>query len=163
MRVLRALLCVDDAAPDQLVEAAMPLLADPVVWVPTHIVGVRGRSDLGLPRGGLLGAGPLSRRQQEAINAATGEHTRAILDAAEASLRRHGLAWEPPQIRVGEPGREICAVAAATGARLIVLFASSHAYAESGPHSVGRTARFVLDHASCPVLLIRGGPGELAS
>ncbi len=134
----------------------MPLLAQPVEWVPTHIVDVRGRRDLGFLRGGISGAGPLSRSQQEVINAATAEHTRAILEATEASLRRRGLSQEPPQIRVGEPGREICAVAAAVAAGLVVLFASHRAHAGSGPHSVGHTARFVLDHASCPVLLVRG-------
>jgi nucleotide-binding universal stress UspA family protein len=151
----KALLCVDGAAPDQLFELAVPLLAEPMAWVPTHIVDVRGRRDLGLLRGSIPGAGPLSRTQQQAIDAATAEHTRAILDAAEASLRRRGLPVEPPQIRVGEPGREICAVAAATEASLVVLFASRRARVPTGPGSVGHTARFVLDHAPCPVLLVR--------
>jgi len=31
---------------------------------------------------------------------------------------------------------------------------------EPGPHSDGHTARFVLDHSSCPVLLIRGQPAD---
>ncbi|MDQ6673558.1 MAG: universal stress protein [Chloroflexota bacterium] len=155
MSPLRALLCVDGAAPDRLLDFAVPRLAEPIVWVATHIVDVRGRRDLGLLRGSITGAGPLSRAQQQAINAATAEHTRAILDAAGASLRRRGLPLEPPQVRVGEPGREICAVAAAIGAGLVVLFASRRARAASGPGSVGHTARFVLDHAPCPVLLIR--------
>ncbi len=156
MSALKALLCVDGASPDRLLEIALPLLAQPVEWVPTHIVDVRGRRDLGFLRGGIPGARPLSRSQQEVINAATAEHTRAILDAAEASLRSRGLRLEPPQIRVGEPGREICAVATAVAADLVVLFASRRTHAGSGPHSVGHTARFVLDHVSCPVLLVRG-------
>jgi hypothetical protein len=98
MSPLKAVLCVDGAAPDRLLEMAMPRVAEPVVWVPTHIVDVRGHRDLGLLRGGITGAGPLSRAQQQAIDAATAEHTHAIL---------------------------------------------------------GHTARFVLDHAPCPVLLIR--------
>jgi nucleotide-binding universal stress UspA family protein len=155
MSPLKAVLCVDGAAPDRLLEMAMPRVAEPVVWVPTHIVDVRGHRDLGLLRGGITGAGPLSRAQQQAIDAATAEHTHAVLDAAEQSLRRRGLALESPQIRVGDPGREICAVAAAIGADLIVLFASRRPRARSGPGSVGHTARFVLDHAPCPVLLIR--------
>jgi nucleotide-binding universal stress UspA family protein len=155
MSALKALLCVDGASPDRLLEIAVPLLAQPVEWVPTHVVDVRGRRDLGFLRGGIAGAGPLSRSQQEVINAATAAHTRTILEAAEASLRSRGLPHEPSQIRVGEPGREICAVAEAVGASLVVLFASRRARAASGPHSVGHTARFVLDHASCPVLLVR--------
>ncbi len=156
MNPLRALLCVNGAAPDRLLEVALPLVAQPTVWVPTHIVDARGRRDLSFLRGGITGAGPLSRSQQQIIDEATAEHTRAVLDAAEASLRTRGLAPEPPQIRVGEPGREICAVAAAVRADLVVLFASRRARAVSGPGSVGHTARFVLDHASCTVLLVRG-------
>jgi nucleotide-binding universal stress UspA family protein len=151
----RALLCVDGGAPpDHLLGAA--LLAESLVWLPTHIVDTRGRRDLGLLRGSITGAGPLSRGQQQAIDAATAEHTRAILDATEACLRRRGLPHAPPQIRVGEPGREICAVAAAVGASLVVLCASRRPRDASGPHSVGHTARFVFDHATCPVLLVRG-------
>ena len=158
MSPLRVILCVDGGAgaPDALLEATLPLLTEAAVWVPTHVVDARGRRDLGFLRGGIPGSGPLSHSQQDVINAATAEHTRATLEMADASLRSRGLAHEPPQIRVGEPGREICAVAAAVGAGLIVLFASRRARAASGPGSVGHTARFVLDHAACPVLLVRG-------
>jgi nucleotide-binding universal stress UspA family protein len=155
MSPLRVVLCVDGAAPDELLGAAVPRLPELVVWVPTHVVDARARRDLGFLRGGITGAGPLSRSQQQAIDAATAEHTRVILDAAEASLRRRGVQPDPPQIRVGEPGREICAVAAAVGASMVVLFASRRARAVSGPGSVGHAARFVLDHALCPVLLVR--------
>jgi nucleotide-binding universal stress UspA family protein len=156
MSLLKILLCVDGAAPDALLEAALPLLTQAAVWVPTHVVDARGRRDLGFLRGGITGAGPLSRAQQQAIDDATAEHTRAILEASDASLRRRGLVADPPQIRVGEPGREICAVAAAVGAALVVLFASRRARVVTGPGSVGHTARFVLDHATCGVLLVRG-------
>jgi nucleotide-binding universal stress UspA family protein len=156
--VLRVLLCVDGGAPDALLEATLPLLNQhTTVWVPTHVVDARGRRELGLLRGGITRAGPLSRSGQQAIDDATAEHTRAILEASEASLSRRGLSNEPPQIRVGEPGREICAVAAAVGAGLIVLFASRRAPGATGPRSIGHTARFVLDHAPCAVLLARGG------
>ena len=142
---LRVLLCVDGAAPDALLEATLPLLTQAAVWVPTHVVDARGRRDLGFLRSGIPGSGPLSRSQQEVINAATAEHTRATLEMAEASLRSRGLAQEPPQIRVGEPGREICAVAAAVGAGLVVLFASRRARAASGP---GQSA---TRRASCSI------------
>ena len=156
MSPLRVVLCVDGTALDELLGVAVPLLPDLVVWVPAHVVDARARRDLGFLRSGITGAGPLSRSQRKAIDTATAEHTHAVLDAAEASLRRRGLQREPPQIRVGEPGREICAVAAAVGASLVVLFASRRARAVSGPGSLGHTARFVLDHAPCPVLLVRG-------
>lgn len=155
MSTVRVVVCVDGAVPDALLDAAVPLLSDAAVWIPTHIVDARGRRDLGFLRGGITGAGPLSRSQQQSIDAATAEHTRSILEATESTLRKRGLAYEPPQIRVGEPGREICGVAVAVGASLIVLFGNRGSRRATGPGSVGHTARFVLDHAPCPVLLVR--------
>jgi nucleotide-binding universal stress UspA family protein len=155
MSTPRALLCVDGTAADRLLGMALPLVASALTWVPVHVVDARGRRDLGLLRGGIVGAGPLSRSQQQVLDAATAEHTRTVLEAAEAALRTRGLVIDPPQIRVGEPGREICAIAAAIGASLVVLGASRHGQARAGPGSLGHTARFVVDHAPCPVLLGR--------
>ena len=151
----RAILCVDGAAPDALLDAASGLVDASLVWVPAHVVDTRGRRELGLLRSGIPGAGPLSPSQLEAIDTATAEHTRAVLAAATAGLERRGLRHESPQIRSGEPGRELCDIAAAARASLVVLFASRRARAARGPGSVGHTARFVLDHAPCPVLLVR--------
>jgi nucleotide-binding universal stress UspA family protein len=152
---VRALLCVDGIAADALLEAAGPLLGETVVWVPVHIVDPRPWRGLGLPRGGITGRGPLSRSQLQASDTATAEHTRASMDAADASLGRLGLAREPPQIRVGEPGPEICGVARDVAANVIVLFASRRARAGASHGGLGRTARFVVEHAPCAVLLVR--------
>jgi len=42
----------------------------------------------------------------------------------------------------------------------LVVGASVDRREQPGPHSDGHTARFVLDHSSCPVLLIRGQPAD---
>jgi nucleotide-binding universal stress UspA family protein len=156
MTSVRALLCVDGAPAEHLLKAALPLVAEQTLWVPTHVVDTRARRDLGLLRGGITGAGPLSRGQLQAIDTASGEHTRNVMDSTAASLQALGQHSEPPQIRMGEPGREICAVAQAVDAALIVMFASRRRPTHAGPGSIGHTARFVLDHAPCPVLLVRG-------
>ena len=44
---------------------------------------------------------------------------------------------------------------AARGADLLVLAREG---AAAGPRSMGKAARFVVDHAACPVLLIWPGP-----
>jgi nucleotide-binding universal stress UspA family protein len=60
-------------------------------------------------------------------------------------------------VRQGRPELEIVNAAAEWKADVIVI----GAHAEFGepphvvPHSVGHVARFVLDHAPCPVLLVR--------
>ncbi len=62
--------------------------------------------------------------------------------------------------RTGRPEREI--VQAAEEWRADVLVICSRSLRErgplAGPKSVGHVARFVLDHAPCPVLLIRRFP-----
>ena len=59
--------------------------------------------------------------------------------------------------RQGRPEREIVNTAAEWQADLVIIcpraeYGGRHAI---GPKSVGHVARFVLDHAPCPVLLIR--------
>ena len=59
--------------------------------------------------------------------------------------------------REGRPELEIVNLAAEWRADLLVV-CSRAAYQgrqEIGPKSVGHVARFVLDHAPCPVLLLR--------
>ncbi|MFD4725257.1 universal stress protein [Streptomyces seoulensis] len=74
-----------------------------------------------------------------------------LLDAAAARLGRPCVREE----RSGRPEREV--VAAAEGADLLVL-ARDGDRTRLGPHSLGPAARFVVDHAPCPVLLV--WPGE---
>lgn len=59
--------------------------------------------------------------------------------------------------REGRPEREIVQCAGEWHADLILICPRSPEFAgpPSGPKSVGHVARFVLDHAPCPVLLIR--------
>ncbi|MEO6888183.1 MAG: universal stress protein [Ktedonobacteraceae bacterium] len=59
--------------------------------------------------------------------------------------------------REGHPEREIVGCASEWGAQLIIICSRSPRGAGPalGPKSVGHVSRFVLDHAPCPVLLIR--------
>lgn len=59
--------------------------------------------------------------------------------------------------RQGRPEREIVQCAVDWQADLIVICPRSPLITEPaiGPRSVGHVARFVLDHAPCPVLLVR--------
>jgi nucleotide-binding universal stress UspA family protein len=70
--------------------------------------------------------------------------------------RRAGLKAEA-SIQEGRPGEKIVQLAAATKAALIVIAANEGAagHPRLGPASLGHTARFVIDHAPCDVLLVR--------
>ncbi|MFJ3772540.1 universal stress protein [Streptomyces sp. NPDC090075] len=70
-----------------------------------------------------------------------------LLDAAAARLGRPCTRVE----RTGRVEREV--VAAAEGAGLLIV-ARDGDRSRLGPHSLGKAARFVVDHAPCPVLLV---------
>jgi nucleotide-binding universal stress UspA family protein len=69
-----------------------------------------------------------------------------------AAAERLGQPAEQLRLR-GRPEHQV--VGAARGADLLVLAREG---AAAGPKSLGKAARFVVDHAACPVLLIWPGP-----
>jgi nucleotide-binding universal stress UspA family protein len=89
----------------------------------------------------------------------------AETEAAEAILRTGIDCWPGAEtlVRQGHPELEIVNAAAAWQADVILVCprADYGAPARLGPRSVGHVARFVLDHAPCPVLLVRPPAGEL--
>ena len=67
--------------------------------------------------------------------------------------------------RMGRPEREIVNIASEWNADLILICPRSiyDGKPTIGPKSVGHVARFVLDHAPCPVLLVRPRAGNTFS
>lgn len=57
--------------------------------------------------------------------------------------------------RTGNPEREVIAAADGTG---LLILARDGDQARLGPKTLGRTSRFILDHAPCPVLLVWPSP-----
>lgn len=115
-----------------------------------HVIDNGARGELGLTHGFGPHRGPPGHHAREVVQAER--------DAAAGVLRE--AAREAPgsevQTEEGEPGRVLCRVAAERGATLLVVGARNGPGPDAAePHSVGRTARFVLDHAPCPVLLVR--------
>jgi nucleotide-binding universal stress UspA family protein len=92
---------------------------------------------------GRAGAGPGAQLEAMTEAAAT-----EMLEAAAARLGRPARALR----RRGRPEREV--VDEARGADLLIL---ARLGAEAGPRSLGKAARFVVDHAACPVLLVWPG------
>jgi nucleotide-binding universal stress UspA family protein len=72
-----------------------------------------------------------------------------------AAAERLGRPAEQLRLR-GRPEHQV--VSAARGADLLLLAREG---AAAGPKSLGKAARFVVDHAACPVLLIWPGPAPV--
>lgn len=95
----------------------------------------------------------MSGRLQERMKQAETETAGDILREGQAQLPN---AQELQ--RQGRPEREIVQCASEWHADLIVICSRSALDVnppQIGPKSVGHVARFVLDHAPCPVLLVR--------
>ncbi|MEO8696046.1 MAG: universal stress protein [Acidimicrobiales bacterium] len=81
---------------------------------------------------------------------------RAHLEGAWTEpLRAAGLRVTTRLLR-GEPGAQLCKLAASRGADLLVIGAKSHS---AVPHLLGGTAHKVANHSPCPVLLVTA-PGK---
>ncbi len=88
------------------------------------------------------------------------EQLRQVEAASAQDILQEGARYFPQAEtlqRSGRPEREIVQCAAEWHADLILICPRSPEFAGPplGPKSVGHVARFVLDHAPCPVLLIR--------
>ncbi|MGW1002695.1 universal stress protein [Streptomyces sp. NPDC002520] len=96
---------------------------------------------------GLLGRGHFERDPGTRLEHLATAFADQLLDQAARRLGR-------PCARVDRTGRvEREVVAAAEGADLLVL-ARDGDRTHLGPHSLGPTSRFIVDHAPCPLLLV---------
>jgi nucleotide-binding universal stress UspA family protein len=99
---------------------------------------------------GLLGRQP-RRPAGPPLEALSREEAQGLLEAARERLGRDA---QLVALR-GRLEREL--IEAARGADVLVV--ARDGPAATGPGSLGPGARFVLDHAPCPVLLVPGAPG----
>lgn len=138
-----------------LVEGTWPACVDAVRTYAPHasevvLLHVSGEDVPGVAHGafaGLLGRGHPERDPGDLLADLGGTSAAELLDAAAARLGRPCTRLE----RGGRVEREV--VAAAEGADLLVL-ARDGDRERLGPRSLGPAARFAVDHAPCPVLLV---------
>jgi nucleotide-binding universal stress UspA family protein len=135
---MRVLYCLDGTNVKQFSQARTMLAASETATLGIlHVIDSGPREDLGRARERLLRKpGPPPLREEE---------IRQRFPGAEILERQ------------GRPEREIVNGAAEWRADLLVICprAQYGGPPSLGPKSVGHVARFVLDHAPCPVLLVR--------
>ena len=155
---MRILCCLDGTNTEKVSHAAqMFSTAEPLTIALLTVIDVGPRRDMDRTRQRFwrppLRHGPLTDEMQDAERAVSEEILKTALgDLPQAeTLLRQGL-----------PELEIVNAAAEWKADVIVICPRAE-YGEPphiGPRSVGHVARFVLDHAPCPVLLLRPLAGE---
>jgi len=150
---MRVLCCLDGTNVEQVSKALRELWA---TQAPTfgilYVTDTGPRHDIGHIRERFLRSpsphGPREHEMQQA------EHA-AAQDVLNEAL--HRLPNAETLQRQGRPEREIVNAAAEWRADLLILCPRAEYGGKPtiGPKSVGHVARFVLDHAPCPVLLLR--------
>ena len=97
---------------------------------------------------------PEQARRIDAVEITAGQ---AALDEARMQAEQLGFNVQV-DLQRGKPEQIIVQSARDRGCHLIVIWNSEGAQGRPllGPESVGHTARFVLDHAPCDVLFLRG-------
>src|SRR5436309_2061423 len=157
---MRGLCCLDCTNIEQVSKAIFTLLTVGESTIGLIYVTDSGpRGEIERKREGLLRprtpSGPLGGRMRQAEV------------AAAQDILQEGQRYLPDTEalhREGKPEREIVQCAAEWHADLIIISPRPPLYAglASGPRSVGHVARFVLDHAPCPVLLLRSATNTSA-
>jgi nucleotide-binding universal stress UspA family protein len=123
-----------------------------------HVIDNGARGEMDLTRGRLLPR-PIPKHRLRAI----GEVERRVAELAldEAATATRSLGAMPETLTAeGEPGRVLSRLAGERSCDLVAVSARvDRQHERPGPHSVGHTARFILDHSPRPVLLLRRAVG----
>ena len=155
---MRIVCAVSPRGGAELVKRLVGILSGRGDWLVLHVIDTGLRHDLT----DYL-SGPLHRRSvhtkpfhEADLKAADNVSGRAAIEEAMAAAAQAGISAEA-RIQEGNPGEIIVKVAREMAADLVVIRAREGATGHPmiGPASVGHTARFVIDHAPCDVILVR--------
>jgi nucleotide-binding universal stress UspA family protein len=150
---MRVLCCLDGTNVEQVSKATEMLLATQSLMLGMlYVVDTGPRKDFEHRRERFLRPAASPRSREDEIQQAEQAAAHDILNEALRYLP-HAEILE----REGRPEREIVNVAAEWQADLVIICPRAEYGGKPfiGPKSVGHVARFVLDHAPCPVLLVR--------
>ncbi|HLI68189.1 MAG TPA: universal stress protein [Ktedonobacteraceae bacterium] len=151
---MRILCCLDGTNSEEIGKTATLLNTnEPQVYGLLYVIDTEPRREIERTRERFMRrpSGPLAPRQ---------ERIRQAEQASAQDILNEGLRYFPGAEtiqRTGRPEREIVNCAAEWNADIILILPRAN-YGEPptiGPKSVGHVARFVLDHAPCPVFLAR--------
>jgi nucleotide-binding universal stress UspA family protein len=164
---MRVLCCLDGSNTERLAEHTFTLLSihDAQILL-LHVVDSGPSDEIEHLRKGYFGLGQQGAELLALMALSEQEQGEEILTAARTVFRIQWPGGTPGAGQIeammlrGKPEQEIVRLAASRSIDLIVLCnrrvrGPREPLHPPGPKSVGHIARFVLDHAPCPVLLLR--------
>lgn len=152
VKVLIAIKGSEDAGYYQRVAALLP--SGEIEVLLAHVIDTGPRQDLEAGRERYLGRRPLTPERSTQLTQAEDDRARAVLQHARGVLESASIAGRGIRevtLR-GKPKEELRALAEAEDVDLIVV--GGH-QGKPGPHSLGKTARFMADHTRRAALLVR--------
>lgn len=156
---MRVLCAIGVRGGAELVRRTAARICADAEWDLVHVMDVGPRDNLerlGPPHRPLPPRPPHERELDRAEEIGGEDALKEALDTLEAL----GLRGET-RLERGRPDQVIVEVARRVNADLISIQARERAgHPRQGPASVGHTARSILDHAPCDVLLLRSGNGK---
>lgn len=152
MCAMRVLCCLDGTNSEHIRMALSTITTNERTIALLYVTDTGPHGEMERKREGLLRSRQPSRPLSERMRQTETAVAQDILQEGQRSIPDAETLH-----REGRPEREIVNCAAAWLADLILICPRSHydGKPEIGPKSVGHVARFVLDHAPCPVLLVR--------
>lgn len=152
MKALIAVKGSEDATFFQRAAAMLPPAVDTIVLA--HVIDTGPREEIGLARERHFGRRSLSPARGEELTRAEEERGRAGLRFARQVLIEAAVSAESVRTELvrGKPREVLRDLAEREGIDILVVRARA---GKPGPHSVGKTARFLIDHAPRAALLIR--------
>lgn len=149
---MRVLCCLDGTNVEHIKDTVTTFLrTDQLAIGLLYVVDTGPEEEIGRQRSRFLRPPGLGGARQEKMQEAEQFAAEDILAEGKRSI-----ADAEVMQRKGRPEREIVNCAAAWNADLLIICSRSpYMTGEIGPRSVGHVARFVLDHAPCPVMLVR--------
>lgn len=150
---MRVLCCLDGTNIEQISTTVSTMLhSENLVLALVYVIDQGPRGEMELQRERFFRSPNLKPRHKEQMQRAENATAQDILDEGIRYLSGATLFK-----REGNPEREIVRLAEEWSADLVVLCPRSTQSDGPviGPKSIGHTARFVVDHAPCPVLLVR--------
>lgn len=153
---MRILCCLDGTNIEQLSKVLSTFLPGNATTVGLlYVIDTGPQRDMELRRERSLRSRHSGPLRSEQMRQAEQYAAQDVLEEAKRYFERIGT----PELlqRRGRPEREIVNCAAEWHSDLLVICPHSSQWEGPalGPKSVGHVARFVLDHAPCPVLLVR--------